>query len=56
VSDGSVSFAQEEGGAYMNSINCLKFSNTNENIFLTGSRDGYIKMYDLRSLKCGSGS
>ena len=32
----------------MNTINCLSFPKTNEDIFLAGSRDGIVKLYDLR--------
>jgi WD40 repeat protein len=34
---------------YMNTINCLAFPKTSENIFLAGSRDGMVKGYDIRS-------
>ena len=34
--------------SYLNTINCLCFAKTNENIFLAGSRDGIAKVYDLR--------
>ena len=33
----------------MNTINCLAFPKTSENIFLAGSRDGMVKAYDIRS-------
>jgi len=31
----------------MNTINTLNFQ-VNANIFLTGTRDGYIRIYDIR--------
>jgi len=32
----------------LNTINCLCFGKSSENIFVAGSRDGIAKIYDLR--------
>jgi hypothetical protein len=40
---------------YLNTINCLAFAKTSENLFLAGSRDGIAKLYDLRASPQTSG-
>lgn len=37
--------AEEEA---LNTINCLNFSRTTEDLFLAGARDGIAKLYDIR--------
>ena len=39
----------DSGENYLNTINCLCFAKTNENLFVAGSRDGIAKIYDLRN-------
>ncbi|CDW77963.1 wd40 repeat-containing protein [Stylonychia lemnae] len=39
---------QQQSESYLNTINCLCFGKSNEEVFVAGSRDGIAKIYDLR--------
>lgn len=43
------SISHDKGLDFLNTINVLNFKNQNNNIFLCGTRDGYIRMYDVRT-------
>lgn len=32
----------------LNSVNTLNFKNSDKNVFLGGTRNGYIRLYDVR--------
>eukprot|EP00347_Sterkiella_histriomuscorum_P005068 403358022 len=44
----NVSESLQSNENYLNTINCLSFSNQSEEIFVAGSRDGIAKIYDIR--------
>src|SRR5690606_7923671 len=35
----------------LNSVNSLNFANQNSNVFVSGCRDGYVRLYDKRTDK-----